>query len=748
MHIRAIPTPTARTGLQRKRRIWPPPSLKEPAEAKQLTPRRWQQPRPWLGASLLCCVLAMIATFATRPAFAQTADDVTTGTLFLESPLGRIEAPRVHTAVRMNVSGIIARVEVRQEFTNPSDEWVEGLYAFPLPDNSAVNALHMLVGKRVIVGEIREKIEAQRLYEQARNNGQRASVVHQQRPNIFRTAVANIAPQETIVVTIAYLQILDQQGGRYSLRFPLTITPRYIPGVQLEAALTATSETPVLALSAQHDAHDTATLGDLHPALSHPNTQRQSVSFDIEIDAGTVIDNIASAYHAIDVDEANGAYRVRLARGLVAPDRDFELAWTPVVLGGPATALFRERTDAGEHVLLMFMPPQDRVPIAAPREVIFIIDTSGSMQGESIEQARASLLKGLETLGPADRFNVIQFNSVFEVMFEAPRAASAENLARARRYVSSLRADGGTEMLPALRAAFAMPRSVEHLRQIVFITDGAVSNEAELMHAIKEDMGDARLFVVGIGSAPNGYFMRTAAQTGRGTFTFIGAAREVEQKMAELLRKLTHPVLTNIELRWPGGIVPEYAPAQIGDLYADEPLVISARLPAKASGVLTISGRAGTTWTRQISLDDADTSPGVATLWARNRIADLMNLQTQRVSDAEIRALVLPLALEYGLVSKYTSLVAIDKTPVRRPDEALQTTRVENTKPHGSQWQASGLPQTATPAQLHMMVGALALLLALLLKSGFIRLPLPRAAGAAPAHPCARGICASCTAEG
>lgn len=713
MQIRAIPTATAQAESRRKRRAWPPPALKEPSDAKRLTPQRWQQPKAWFGATAWCCLLALVVVLGPAPVRAQATDDVTTGTLLLESAEERIEAPRVHTAVRMKVSGIIARVDVTQHFTNPSDRWVEGIYAFPLPETAAVNELHMQVGERVIVGEIREKAEAQQLFEQARDNGQRASVVHQQRPNIFRTAVANIGPRETITIKIAYLQVLDQQRGRYSVRFPLAITPRYVPGVTLQAAEMATSETPVRVLSTSADAHDTATLGDLQPALAHANVQQQSVSFDIEIDAGTVIDNISSAYHTIDIDANDSVYRIELANETVAPDRDFELAWTPVVLGGPATALFRERTDAGEHVLLMFMPPQDPAPIAAPREVIFIIDTSGSMAGNSIVQARAALSKGLRTLTPADRFDVIDFDSTFDVLFAEPVAASQANLDRAQRYVAALDADGGTEMLPALEAAFAMPRSAEHLRQIVFITDGAVSNEVELMRAIQEGAGEARLFIVGIGSAPNGYFMRTAAQAGRGTFTFIGAGHEVEQRMGELFRKLTQPVLSNIELRWPGGIAPEYATAQIGDLYADEPLVISARLPARARGVLTISGRAGTAWTRQISLDDADASPGVATLWARTRIADLMSLQTQRVNDADIRARVLPLALEYRLVSKYTSLVAIDKTPVRRPDETLRAARVENTKPNGQQWHASGLPGTATPAELQIILGSLALILAL-----------------------------------
>jgi Ca-activated chloride channel family protein len=268
-------------------------------------------------------------------------------------------------------------------------------------------------------------------------------------------------------------------------------------------------------------------------------------------------------------------------------------------------------------------------------------------------------------------------------------------------------------MLPALSAAMRMSGSGEHLRQILFITDGAVSNEVGLMRAITEGLGNARLFTVGIGSAPNGYFMRSAAEAGRGTFTFIGSIDQVEARMNDLFRKLTHPVLTGIELHWPNGLVPEYAPAQVRDLYVDEPIVVSARLQGKVDGVLTITGRTNEVWTRQISLEPAEARAGVATLWARNRVADLMNLQARRVPDTDIRAQVLPLALEYQLVTKYTSLIAVDKTPARRPDESLDSTRIENTKPHGQNWEATGIPKTATPAQLQLLIGALAMLTAL-----------------------------------
>ena len=655
---------------------------------------------------LLCACILQI--------FVATADAQESGSLTLRDDQGRtIDAPRMHTAVRMEVSGIVARVEVSQRFHNDSDVWVEGVYAFPLPENCAVDRLRMTVGERIIVGEIREKQQAQKIFEQARQQGQRASVVHQQRPNLFRTAVANIGPGETIEVAIGYLQIVDQDAGRYSLRFPLTITPRYIPGMNVDPGTALTSETPTAAVTLAVPGDDSSTLADLHPRLSYADAQRQSVSIEVDIDAGAPLQDIVSTYHPISVTATQRGVQVRLRDQRAPADRDFALGWVPVVQGEPSIALFREPTDQGDHVLLMFMPPQETRPLSTPREVIFVIDTSGSMAGASIEQARAALLNGLRTLEPADRFTVIQFNSVHEELFDEPVDATARNLAHAYRYVSNLRAQGGTEILPALLTALSMPESGEHLRQVIFITDAAVGNEDQLMLAIRQQLGSARLFTVGIGSAPNGHFLRTAARAGRGTFTYIGAIDEVERKMSELLNKLTSPVLTDIQLTWPDGVQPQYSPASIGDLYAGEPIVVAARLQSSAKGVLTISGRTSGAWTRQISLAGMQPRSGVASLWARNRIGELMDSRSNGATEDAIRGSVLPLALQYQLVSNYTSLVAVDRTPARPDGESLHSRRVPTTKPNGLDWPAEGMPSTATPAQLNFAIGALLLLAAL-----------------------------------
>ena len=666
----------------------------------------------WIISLLFLALWLLLANPSTA---APASEDFSSGTLSFTGEHSRIAAPRVHTAVRMQISAVIAQVEVRQQFTNPSDAWVEGLYAFPLPENSAVTKLHMQVGERIIVGEVREKADAQKLYEKARDNGQRASVVHQQRPNIFRTAVANIGPRESIVITLTYQQIVDQDDGQFSVRFPLTITPRYAPGVNERAAATAYAETRLHEITQAVSPVDDAALADVQPSFTQADIARQSVRFDIDLDAGVDLAQVSSRSHRLQISGGGAQRRIELADAAVPTDRDFELSWRPAHRDEAATVLFRERTSAGDHLLLVFMPPQQAPSQPRPREVIFVIDTSGSMTGESIEQARAALRFGLSTLQPADRFNVIQFNSTHESLFEDVVEATPDQLWRAQRYVDGLRADGGTEMLPALAQALHSPSRDNRLRQIVFITDGAVANEDQLMSLIRRDLCDARLFTVGIGSAPNAYFMRKAAQMGRGAFVFIGSTRDVDERMRALFRKLAAPSLTHISLHWPQGVALDAAPLHVPDLYVGEPLVLTFRTAAPLTGVLGISGEGHDAWLRQIDVDAASVREGVATLWARRHIESLLDEQASGRDESLIRQAVLPLALEYQLVSRYTSLVAIDKTPARDLLQPGRSLRIDNTKPKGSAWDAAGVPTTATSAQLRIFAGLVCLVMALFL---------------------------------
>jgi Ca-activated chloride channel family protein len=445
------------------------------------------------------------------------------------------------------------------------------------------------------------------------------------------------------------------------------------------------------------------------------------VTLEAKIDSGVPLDIVASRYHPIDVQQVGDSYQVRLMNGTAPLDHDLELVWRPVPDDAPRAMVFSEVLEGISYVMLMLLPPDEGIADAAviPRELIFVIDTSGSMHGTSIEQAKRALILALDGLKPGDRFNVIQFASVTRSVFPVTVPADSGHIQSARAYVQSLESDGGTNMRPALEKALQAATNETHLRQVVFITDGSVGNEEELFQLIERDLGSARLFTVGIGSAPNGWFMRKAAAAGRGTYSYISALHEIDEKMQRLIRKLEKPQITDIEVQWPDGLDPVSYPASIPDLYAGEPIVVKARLenPPRSGDLVRISGNAaGGTWGGELPLARPGDSPGVAALWARARIEELLDEERRGSDPVETRTAVVETALEHHLVSKFTSLVAVDKTPVRPVSAGLSKEQVPNLLPYGqSQGAIFGFPATATGAPAHRLTGLTCVLAALLL---------------------------------
>ena len=658
--------------------------------------------------------LVLLAVIFSQPGNASangvTPDAMQAGSLLMRMQSGYVTATLLNTDVSINVNGLVARVSVMQEFQNTGNEWAEGIYVFPLPDAAAVDHMRLYIGERFIEGEIREKEQARKEYEQAKQAGKKTSLVEQQRANLFTTSIANIAPGETVIVEIEYLENLSYDEGTFSLRFPMTLTPRYIPGQPL-------SERKGSGWSA-----DTTVVADASlitpPMLLSASDHK--VSLRASINAGMPLEIIASRYHPVNVSEAGGHYSIALAGGRAPMDHDFELLWRPVPASSPRAMSFTETINGEPYVLLMVVPPELDAEAAAvmPRELIFIIDTSGSMHGVSLQQAKQALHRALKGLRPGDRFNVIEFNSYTNPLFAASVPADPTQISIAENFVRQLRSSGGTEMYPALQFALRTPPSEELLRQIIFITDGAVGNEEGLFQLIDSALNGARLFTVGIGSAPNSWFMRKAAEAGRGTFTIISALHEVGEKMDRLFRKLENPQVTNIDVQWPSGAIVEAYPGIVPDLYRGEPVAVRA----KASGAfrpgdsVRISGDSiAGAWSREIVLGADKQSPGVGALWARAQIADLVD-KGRRGADADAtRAAIVKTALAHHLVSKHTSLVAVDKTPVRPAGEHLQRDQVGNLMPFGQSGSAIfGFPATATNA-VNLQLSGLALLIAALM---------------------------------
>jgi Ca-activated chloride channel family protein len=681
---------------------------------------------------IVSIVLAASATFVvTMPGYAgelspgtgMRPSEATQGTLFFRSGQDAyIPVPTLNTDVQMKLTGPILRATVRQQFTNPSATWAEGIYVFPVPEDAAVDHLRMKVGERIIEGMIQERAEAKKTYEAAKAQGKRASLVEQERPNIFTTSVANIGPNETITVEIEYQQWLHYDQEHFRLRFPMVVGPRYIPGTPLlEEKKKDTEEGKGHGWAPDTDAVPDASR--VTPPVQHPNKGViNPVTLTIDFAPGFPLARLESPYHKIKVTPyQDGRYTLTLEDGLVPANRDFELIWKPANAKGPEAALFREQKDGETFALFMLMPPissahQER-PL--PRETVFVIDTSGSMFGASIEQAKAALHLAVSRLRTGDSFNIIQFNSMMHALFSGAVPVTKENVDKALRYVSGLKATGGTEMLPALERALDGAESPGRLRQIIFLTDGAVGNEDQLFSVIRQRLGDSRLFTIGIGSAPNSHFMRKAAGFGRGSFTYIGSTNEVQEKMGALFRKLEHPALTDISIEMADSAGVEILPERIPDLYLGEPLVVIIR----ASGLpehIRFHGRIGDTlWKSTLPTARGENREGLSVYWARQKISSLMDRQVNVSENPATRQTIVDIAVRYHLVSRYTSLIAVDVTPARPADQNLQTHVMKTNLPEGWDHTAVfGLPQTATPAQFQILMGLLALLLGAILYRG------------------------------
>ncbi|MDR2016880.1 MAG: marine proteobacterial sortase target protein [Burkholderiales bacterium] len=685
----------------------------------------------FVGAALITGLVASLILMAAILFFAGNVyaqnssstvagDGLQNGALLLSDGVGgRVAAPLLDTTVQAELNGLMARVKVIQTFKNPDDTVREGVYAFPLPETAAVDHLEMKIGERRIQGQIKERQQARQIYEQAKQEGKKAALVEQWRPNLFTTSVAPIGPGDEVVVEIEYQQSLRYDQGVFSWRFPLAITPRYSPGGTMPEsdALTPMAVTPM----EENKPGSEPTLhemplpmsGEAHHFAAYP------VRFDILLAPGAPIREVHSLYHGIVMEDlGSGRYHMALEEDTIPADRDFELTWTPQTGQAPQAALFTERFAGEDYWYLMLMPASEPAAqtIRRPREITYIIDTSGSMEGASIQQAKDALLMALDRLQPGDFFNVIEFNSATKPLFVAPVAADAASLKKARAFVSKLRANGGTEMYPALKMALEAPPTPGMIGQVVFLTDGAVGNEEQLFDLIRDRLKARRLFTVGIGSAPNAYFMNRAAEFGRGTYTFISDIHEVNEKMMALFQKLETPALTDVKAQWP--IAVDMWPTVIGDLYQGEPVIVVGKTAVNLKkGTLTLQGAVhGKSWHSALTLDEAVPAAGIATLWARRKIDTLLDEGRRQGNHEAMRDEVVQLALKHHLVSRFTSLVAVDVTPSFPSRMAIEKTALPFALPHGTTVSMAGLPATSTPAAWQMLGGVLALLLAWMLK--------------------------------
>jgi Ca-activated chloride channel family protein len=570
--------------------------------------------------------------------------------------------PLQHTDVDADIAGFVGRVHVRQTFHNPLSTKIEAVYVFPLPHDAAVDDMVLMVGDRKIVAEVKPRDQARAVYDAARARGHVASLLDQERPNIFTQSVANIERGAQVLIDISYVETLAYEDGEFAFVFPMVVGPRYVPGTP--AGKQGTGWAP-----------DTTVVPDasrITPPVALPGTRAgHDISLTVHVDAGTELLDLKSELHDVHV-ENTGAGRATVTLKNVAeiPNRDFILRYRTA--GERIEDAFLVHTDErGGFFTLILQPPRRVMPTQAmPKEMIFVIDRSGSMIGFPIEKAKETMRRAIQNMNPDDTFNLLSFSGGTGRCFDKPVPNTAPNRALALRYLDDLFGSGGTEMLPAIYAALGGPADPHRLRIVCFMTDGYVGDDVEIIDAVKRNAGTARVFAFGIGHAVNRFLLAGMAQAGRGDVELVTRATEADEAAERFRQRIASPVLADIEIDWGTLAVSEVYPNHYPDLFSVKPLMIHGRLNGPAEGTITLRGRTGSgPFERRIRVATANgTHPALASLWARAKVGDLTMADytdwVQGNLPAAVRDQIVALAVQFRLLTPYTSFVAVEEMRV------------------------------------------------------------------------------------
>jgi Ca-activated chloride channel family protein len=572
--------------------------------------------------------------------------------------------PLKHTAVEAEVSGFVSRVRVRQTFSNSLDRKIEALYVFPLPTDAAVDGLVMTVGERRIVGQIKPRAEARAVYEAAKAAGHVASLLDQERPNIFTQAVTNIEPGAQVVIELSYVETLRYDDGVFEFVFPMVVGPRYMPG----------SPTGSQGSGWAQDTTQVPDASRISPSVAPPGTRAgHDISVTVHIDAGMPLLELQSVLHEVDVAQTGaGRATITLKNQTDIPNRDFILRYrTATDAIGDA---FLTHTDArGTFFTLILQPPQTvRPEQAVPKELIFVIDRSGSMSGFPIEKAKETMRLAIERMNPQDTFNLLSFSGGTGRCFARPMPNTPGNRAIALKYLADLYGSGGTEMMPAIMEALGGRHDAKRVRIVAFMTDGYVGNDLEIIDAVRKHAGTARVFAFGIGNAVNRFLLDGMVHAGRGAVDYVTLESQADTAVERFQGRIQAPLLTDIAIDWGSLSAAEVYPTYLPDLFSQQPIMIHGRLQGPVDGQIVLRGHtAAGPFARQIRVQ-SPAEPvqhmALASLWARAKVKERLQqdytaLQRGAFPEA-IRQEVTTLGVEFQLVTQFTSFVAVEELTV------------------------------------------------------------------------------------
>lgn len=593
-----------------------------------------------------------------------------------------IPMPLKHTKVDAAIKGYLATVDVTQQFHNPFNSKIEAIYVFPLPQNSAVNEFVMTIGHRKIRGIIREKEEAKQIYEAAKSGGYKASLLTQNRPNVFTQKVANIEPGKQIDINLKYYNTLAWNDGWYEFAFPMVVAPRFNPAGSSEGIGAVPRGAPGKSGQSTEAQY-----------LRPKERTGHDIALKVNLDAGVEIEELVSRTHAIGkVRKSASQFEISLKDLDRIPNKDFVMRFR--VAGSKLKSnLFTHRDERGGYFSLMLYPPDSMKSLQRkPMEMIFVIDCSGSMNGAPIQQAKAAIKRALSHLEADDTFQIIRFSNDSSQLGPAPRPATGSNIRLATEYLESLRGSGGTQMIEGLKAALEFPHDPRRLRFVTFLTDGLIGNEADILSAIQQRLGATRIFSFGVGSSPNDYLMDRMAKMGRGAVAYLNLNDSATDVMDRFFERVSHPVLTDITIDWGGMMVEEVYPARPADLFVGRPLVLTGKFHGEGAHHIRLRGKLGNGEEIEIKIPANLSAPdathrGLAAVWARRKIADMSD-RAAYVPNIRLQDSIKELALNYSLMSSYTAFVAVDSS-ARTAGKAGTTVPVAVPTPAGMKYETS-----------------------------------------------------------
>jgi Ca-activated chloride channel homolog len=565
------------------------------------------------------------------------------------------------TDVQVDISAAYASVVVTQTFRNPFEVPLEGIYRFPLPHDAAVDRVGLIVGGRLIEAEIQRREEARETYEVAKAEGRRAALVEEKRPNVFEQAVANVMPGEVVHVTLHYVAPVAYEDAQYTFAFPSVVGPRYVSGA-----------------TAASSGGAAAGIG-LNPSYVADAETDHRLSVQMHLNPGLPVFQVDSPSHALESHPGKGdSVWVQLADTEARSDKTVEIRYR-LATNEPLASLVAHRTSGedGTFVLTVEPPIRARQEDVHPKELIFVVDTSGSMMGEPLDKARAAMRFALEQMGPKDTFQIVDFASGVSSLAPRPLDNTPDNVARGLQFIERMTSEGGTEMLAGMRAALEGPTSPGRLRIVAFMTDGYIGNDGEVLAYVDQHVGRARLFSFGVGEEVNRYLLDEMSRRGRGAVQYVRlgeAADPVEQVVETFYARMGQPLLTDVHIDWGGLKVEEAGDAPIPDLFVGLPLRVFGRYKRAGKATIRVQGMQGG---RKVSLPVEVVLPKVApehraveVMWAKQKIASLLHPEqwqdTQEVIDA-----VTELGLHYSLLTRYTSFVAVERDLVANPTPEL-----------------------------------------------------------------------------